>query len=354
MCPTAAQLSAASGLTGLKELSFVGQLHSSFPRHAISCLTQITSLRCDGRVADYNKAQLVSAVAQLTQLRALLLSQAGWHNELQQLTALTRLRLESIDGMQLPASIRELELSVYPDAGSLFTSLTALPISELRHLAPSLLRLSCTTVDGLVMPLKLDIPYRTGPPALQACLGPEGVLRLCNSLSLNFPSIPALAALQQGWMPGGSAAPAVMELVLPRGLSRQLLSYLPAGLTHLHLRGQLEMDSLLPVAKGLPRLRMMHLYLSCNNAGDVTSCTALLLHFLMAAEQRDSLTVVVETPEPGSDSDSDQPDLNEDLRLILCDKVVRLAAESIAPLRTPALVWLDEGPDDVYGCREGQ
>jgi hypothetical protein len=115
MCPTAAQLSAVSDLSSLKELSFVGQLRSSFPRHAISCLTQITSLRCDGCDADYqdpasNEAQFVSAVAQLTQLRTLLLSRTAWHNELQQLTALTRLRLKSIDGMQLPASVRELEL----------------------------------------------------------------------------------------------------------------------------------------------------------------------------------------------------------------------------------------------------
>jgi hypothetical protein len=133
-----------------------------------------------------------------------------------------------------------------------------------------------------------------------------------------------------------------MELVLTGYASRKLLSHLPAGLTHLHLF-KLKMDSLTPVASGLPRLRMLHLHVDCSHdedgAHEIIRYAALLLHFLMCAEQRDALTVVLDIPELER-----QDKLNSAFRMN-CDAIARLAAKGIAPLRTPALVWMDDGPD---------
>jgi hypothetical protein len=127
-----------------------------------------------------------------------------------------------------------------------------------------------------------------------------------------------------------------MELVLDRLLcTRGLMALLPAGLTHLHLEScSLEFDCVLPVARSLPRLRVLGL--------DATVIAAALGLLLASALQRDALTVHVW-------------ELEEEAPQLSAEEVARiseLAATSMAPQPTPRVVWhsRDAFRSDTYAA----
>jgi hypothetical protein len=120
-----------------------------------------------------------------------------------------------------------------------------------------------------------------------------------------------------------------MELVLDRVVcTRGLLAQLPAGLTHLHLeRCSLELKSLLPVARSLPRLRVLGL--------DATISTAALIALLKSAPQRGALTVHVwKLYTHGVDADNASQLTEEEVV-----RISGLAAARMAPQPTPQVVW---------------
>jgi hypothetical protein len=161
--------------------------------------------------------------------------------------------------------------------------------------APALQRITVLDEDGSGRPLRIFLNWRYFEPgsALEQSVD-AGALRLISSVLLgsytqesSALSSRALAVLRRSWLAGSQAPPPVMELVLEKlHCSRAVLALLPAGLTHLDLQEcHLELDSLTPVARQLPRLRVLGL--------DASVSAEALRVLLTTAQQRDALTVHV-------------------------------------------------------------
>ncbi len=188
------------------------------------------------------------------------------------------------------------------------------------------------------------------PPSKLAESVDAGALRLISSVHLQGGgdedalaaiSLEALTVLRRSWMVAGQAPPPVMELALEEmHCPRAVLALLPAGLTHLHLHEcHLEFDSLTPVARQLPRLRVLGL--------DATVSAEALVALLTTAQQRGALTVHMRS----------QTRQYRALQLS-AEKAARmseLAAASLAPQPTPRVVWhsCDEDRFATFGAREG-
>jgi hypothetical protein len=260
--------------------------------------------------------------------------------------------------LRLPPSVRELKLRdncFHPAA------LLGLTPSQ----APSLQRITYVANFGCapMLYIKLmasepggDMNEDESPvwlAALEESVG-GGALRLISSLRLGREhrqlvpvdaSSAALGVLRSSWLPGGQASPPVMELVLQRLIcTHAVLAQLPAGLTHLHLEGcSLELDSLLPVAQSLPRLRVLGL--------DATVSGEALVVLLTSAQQRGALTVHVWEVH-ADDSDEDEQQLPpEQLSAERVEHISGSAATGMAPLATPQVIWHDWSNDDSADCK---
>jgi hypothetical protein len=265
----------------------------------------------------------------------------------------------SLKDLQLQPSLRELELkSRFRTSSLLPTALLGLTASR----APGLQRITCRDCDGSA-PLSIALPCESydererseeeadeegagqygiagqDPPAWLPALEQSvsgGALRLCSSLRLEpedegvlsaTASSAALSVLRRFWLPGGRATPPLMELVLCNlPCPRDVLAQLPAGLTHLHLMDCiLELDSLVPVAKGLPRLRVLVL--------DAAVSAAALGLLLASAQQRGALTVHVWKLSANRAGKAEQ------LTREAVASIARLAAATAAPQPTPRVLW---------------
>jgi hypothetical protein len=308
----------------------------------LSLLTQLTSLEC--RVVEDAMEPLCASLAPLTRLRELQLDSHADYAIIPAMPSLTRLALLTwgVSGLQLPPSVRELELT--PTNGLFPRVLPSVTTSS----TPSLQRITCFDWrTGLPEPFTIlltwdddaDPPVQGPPhwlPDLAHSLG-GGAIRLISSLCLTClyqhtrlpaaDSSAALRVLRRTWLPGGQATPPVMELVLERLVCpRDTLELLPAGLTHLHLQDcSLELDSLTHVVHQLPRLRVLGL--------DATVSAAALEELLTTAQQRDALTVHVWER---SDFAFGEP---PQLSAAEVAGIAGSAAASIAPEPLPQVVW---------------
>jgi hypothetical protein len=220
--------------------------------------------------------------------------------------------------------------------------------------APTLQRITVLDeVNHLRVPLWIELSWDAAEEEPQLAPLTEsvdaGALRLFSSVGLHggrdgLDAIcsAALQVLRRSWLAVGQAPPPVMELALDDlDCPRAVLSLLPAGLTHLHLHDcRLELNSLTPVARQLPRLRMLGL--------DAPVSAAALLALLATAQQRDALTVHVWEARAYRAVGAAR---------LTAQEVARLAALAAAGLRgprpTPRVVWHagDESRSARYAAR---
>jgi hypothetical protein len=343
-------LAPLTGLTSLSRLSLSFGWANNFSLQSLPQLTQLTYLSLKVIFAMDRLTWLCAPLTGLVQLRELELG-AGAPSPfsllLPDLPSLTRLTLscqQCLRELRLPQTVRELVLCtpiMYPAA------LKGLTPSQ----APALQRIAVLRRDGSRQPLRIRGLSGTEDQAMSALEQSvdAGALRLISSVCLQGGGalaaicLTALGVLRRSWKVLGQAPPPVMELVLENmHCPRAVLELLPAGLTNVHLHEcRLELDSLTPVARQLPRLRVLGL--------DASVSAGALRELLTTAKQRDALTVHVWGMSAVETLGAQQLSAEE------VASISALAAAGLAPQPMPRVVWhsCDERGSATYAASEG-